>query len=300
MDSFVRNVWSQRMRCFPCHTPYELDENNPKHKKPIENQQKFAEQYGEELANRIKFFQETPEATLELLIQRSREAADDELPLLNLKDPTNSLLVRKPTSKLPQKDESGQLIVPSSSEPIAHMGGLKMHLDDQSYKSFIAWIQDYARVVGNEYTSVGDLPMDNWYATQVVLKLKEAPANWAVGVPVQMFVYSWDETSNSWQDEPLAFTQGTVTPRRMVNGALFKLAPTDARELAAWDRNDSTLARGKYLVKTYVDFEGRIANDPTMFLGQEAYVGQTEILKARWREGFLRAQTISAKDWAKE
>src|SRR5262245_48639756 len=25
LDSFVRNVWSQRMRCFPCHTPFELD-----------------------------------------------------------------------------------------------------------------------------------------------------------------------------------------------------------------------------------------------------------------------------------
>ena len=23
VDSFVRNVWSQRMRCFPCHTPHE-------------------------------------------------------------------------------------------------------------------------------------------------------------------------------------------------------------------------------------------------------------------------------------
>ena len=32
LDSFTRNVWSQRMRCFPCHTPYEIDDNNPKHK----------------------------------------------------------------------------------------------------------------------------------------------------------------------------------------------------------------------------------------------------------------------------
>ena len=35
LDSFIRNVWSQRMRCFPCHTPAELDSGNPMHKKPI-------------------------------------------------------------------------------------------------------------------------------------------------------------------------------------------------------------------------------------------------------------------------
>ena len=30
VDSFVRNVWSQRMRCFPCHTPNEIDPENPR------------------------------------------------------------------------------------------------------------------------------------------------------------------------------------------------------------------------------------------------------------------------------
>ncbi len=34
LDSFIRNVWSQRMRCFPCHTPEEIDASDPKHVKP--------------------------------------------------------------------------------------------------------------------------------------------------------------------------------------------------------------------------------------------------------------------------
>ncbi len=46
LDSFVRNVWSQRMRCFPCHTPNEIDPNNPQHAKPKENHRKFVKQYG--------------------------------------------------------------------------------------------------------------------------------------------------------------------------------------------------------------------------------------------------------------
>ncbi len=117
---------------------------------------------------------------------------------------------------------------------MAHMGGLKMHPDDQSYKSFIAWIQDYAHVVGNRYTSVEELPADNWYASKLVVKLTEAPTDWPVGMPVQLFVHAWNDKSESWNSEPIAFTQGTVTPRRVVNGALFLLAPEDSPEAVPW------------------------------------------------------------------
>ncbi len=300
VDSFVRNVWSQRMRCFPCHTPYELDENNPRHQKPIENQKKWAQQYGEELTNRIRIFKETPEATLQYMIERSRSAPQGEIPLLNLEDPRNSLIVLKPTSKLPMKDEEGKLLVPVPGEPMAHMGGLKMHKDDQSYKSFIAWIQDYAHVVGNRYTSVEELPADNWYASKLVVKLTEAPTDWPVGMPVQLFVHAWNDKSESWNSEPIAFTQGTVTPRRVVNGALFLLAPGDSREAVPWGRENASLPRGQYLVKAYVDAQHRLAENPTVLLGDEEFVGQAEIKKARWREGFLRAEKVSANDLAKE
>ncbi len=226
VDSFVRNVWSQRMRCFPCHTPHELDESNPKHKTPIQKQQEFAEQYGQELARRIRIFQETPEATMQHLIERSRNTPEGELPLIDLQNPQKSLLVMKPTSKLPGKDDAGKLLVPSAGEPVSHMGGLKMHPDDQSYKSFIAWIQDYARVVGDRYASVEELPADNWYPSKLVLRVAGAPEEWPIGIPVQLFVYSWNASDQSWESEPIAFTQGTVTPRRMVNGSLFLLAST--------------------------------------------------------------------------
>src|SRR5262249_5636079 len=33
LDSFVRNVWSQRLRCYPCHTPFELDATAQQHPK---------------------------------------------------------------------------------------------------------------------------------------------------------------------------------------------------------------------------------------------------------------------------
>ena len=105
-------------------------------------------------------------------------------PCLTCKDPRQSLLVVKPMSKLPKKKADGKFESPSSTDPVSHMGGLKMHPDDQSYKSFVTWMQDYANVVENRYASVDELPADNWYASQMVLKVKAAPADWPRGIPV--------------------------------------------------------------------------------------------------------------------
>ena len=43
VDAFVRQVWSHRMRCFPCHTPHEIDDDNPKHKNARKNMKKMEE-----------------------------------------------------------------------------------------------------------------------------------------------------------------------------------------------------------------------------------------------------------------
>ena len=76
LDSFVRNVWSQRMRCFPCHTPFELDAVSQQHPKARETHRQFEEQFGQ----RMNFFKETPEATLRQLIVSSRKPAKGHLP----------------------------------------------------------------------------------------------------------------------------------------------------------------------------------------------------------------------------
>ena len=129
LDSFVRNVWSQRMRCFPCHTPNELDAENPMHKKPIERHQDFVKQYGA----RMNIFKESPSETLRSLIASSRirdgrqSVKDDQLPLINLEEPVMSLLIQKPIAKLPAKNSDGKIGEPSSKMPVSHMGGIKMH-----------------------------------------------------------------------------------------------------------------------------------------------------------------------------
>lgn len=297
VDSFARNIWSQRMRCFPCHTPHEIDPSNPRHKAALKTRKKLEQDYGSEGLARLDLFQKSPEATLNFLLNASRETPNGQLPIINLKNPLKSLLLLKPTSKLPTKKADGSFENPSSSEPVSHLGGLKMHPDDQSYKSFAAWLQDYAKVVGNEYTSVEDLPADNWQATQLVLRLNSLPEDWSVGVPVQLFLHAWDARKKTWEPKPMAFTQGTVTPRGMVNGALFLLTPrkgqTDGKEL-------TTLERGEYLVKVYVDLKGRLAQDPALLLGEDDFQGQTVLNNSRWREGFRQAKQISGTSLKKQ
>ena len=70
------------------------------------------------------------------------------------------MILLKPTSRLPEK-VNGIRKKASNADPVSHMGGLKMHVDDQSYKAFVAWLEDYARVVGGTYQSVEELPGDN-------------------------------------------------------------------------------------------------------------------------------------------
>jgi hypothetical protein len=301
VDSFVRNAWSQRMRCFPCHTPHEIDPSNRRHKAAVKSQREFKLKYSEEILSRLPIFKKTPEETLQYLIEKSRTPRKGEPPLINLQNPSQSLLVLKPTSKLPPKNAAGKIELPNSSETLYHMGGLKMHPDDQSYKSFISWIQDYANVVGNRYAAVEDLPADNWHASQLVLKLSSTPEDWPLGVPVQLFLHAWNEQAAAWEADPLAFTQGTVTPRKMAMGSLFMLAPrNEAGQSRKWDTEHAKLDPGRYLVKVYVDSQRQLSKNPTLLLGQEDFAGQTEIQTARWREGFRYGKMISADDLQRE
>ena len=293
VDSFVRNVWSQRMRCFPCHTPHEIDPENPRHQVAVKKRKEFGEQYGEEMLQRLAIFRETPEETLEYLIESSLSTPADQLPLINLAYPAESLLVQKPMSKLPKKKADGTFEAPTYRFPLSHMGGLKLHPNDQSYKSIVGWITDYAKVVDGQYKSVDELPADNWHPSQLVVRLKNAPEAWQVGAIVQLFVHGWNAEQSAWTAEPIAFTQGTVTPRRMVNGALFLLGTDDSRA-RGW-LEEAKLPAGRYLVRVYLDGEGKISNDPAALLSVSDFQGEVEIAKARWRPRFRFAEVVDGE-----
>ncbi len=228
------------------------------------------------------------------LITSSRKRSSQRLPMLNLQQPSKSLLILKPTAKVPQKLPDGSFDKPSSIDPVSHMGGLKMHVDDQSYKAFLAWISDYAKIVGQEYQNSDDLPRDNWYPSKHVLRVKDVPEGWPAMSRVQLFVHGFDEASGQWRDQPIAFTQGLVTPRRMVNGSLFLLKSDGIND--DWDSSGVTLPRGRYLIKVFYDSGETLASDPTAFLGSDDYQGSLET-HGVWREGFKDAKVVSATEF---
>ncbi|MCA9212879.1 MAG: hypothetical protein KDB27_07440 [Planctomycetales bacterium] len=286
LDSFVRNIWSQRMRCFPCHTPGELDPDNPMHAKPIERHKEFVAQHGA----KMNIFKETPEKTLRSLAASSRTHRKDRLPLINLENPLQSLLILKPTSKLPAKGDDGKIGKPSSQIPVSHMGGIKMHKDDHSYKAFAAWLQDYAKSTSGEYKNGESLPKDNWYPTQHVVRIKGL-TDWPNLATVQIFVHRWDTETESWSKEPVAFTQSKVTPRKIVNGVLFVLAQDDSRK--ELESTGETLLPGKVQLRLHLDHEDALSSDPTLFLNANP-PDATAIIEAEFNQGFKNADIVEA------
>ena len=286
VDSFERNVWSQRMRCFPCHTPNEI---GPKQKVAKEKFDGWYEKYGDQML----IFKKTPEKTLRYLVEESKKTKDGHLPLLNLETPAKSLLVLKPMSKIPPKE--GERRSPTYREPVYHMGGLKIHENDHSHKAFLNWIEDYAKTANSQYKTANELPSDNWFPTQRILRMKEVPESWEVGATAQMFVFAKNDR-DEWSSKPVAFTQGTVTPRRILNGALIMLAPTQTAEYKKWKLRHNKLPPGDYKIKVFLDAEDQLADDPTALLTQSQFVGDTTIKRAKWRNGFQKAEWISGNE----
>ena len=285
IDSFVRNIWSQRMRCFPCHTPAELDRNNPLHKKPIQRHRDFVKQYGA----RMNIFKGTAEETMRSLIGSSRKQRDNRLPLINLAEPENSLLILKPTAKVPTKDDDGKMRAPSSEIPISHMGGIKMHRGDQSYKAWLHWLTDYAASVSGDYASTDSLPDDNWFPTEHVIRIKAIPEAWPNLATVQVFVHRWDDERDCWEEAPIAFTQSLVTPRKMVNGSLFVIAKPEQRETL--NPAGVSIDPGRVQLRVYLDRDGRLAESPTSLLNDRD-PDASKVIDAKFRVGFKNADII--------
>jgi hypothetical protein len=298
VDSFKRNIWSHRMRCFPCHTPYEIDDANPKHKQARQRLKKMKENNGVKFTSRLKLFKKTPEATMEAWIESSRDPAPDRLPLINIEAPVNSLIVLKPSARLPKQISKGKFEKPSAVMPVSHLGGIKMHKDDFSYKSFIAWIQDYADVVNGEYTAIADLPADNWHPSKHMIMLNHAPKDWPNMTPVQLFVHRWDAKKNAWAKTPIAFTQGKVTPKKAVFGALSLLRDEASENAADWTADDPTLQPGNYLIKVYLDSDNTLQENPIAFLDDKHFRGQIEI-QAHWGKTFPKRELVNGENLRK-
>jgi hypothetical protein len=256
LESFEQNVWAMRFRCMNCHT--EGTPQNDKHRKEHGDKVAWVKKAG-------------AEATMEYLIGSK---------LIDIEAPEKSLLLRKPLGE------------------VKHEGGTKFAPGDQGYKGFRAWVEDVAAVRGGKHVKASDLPPKDdgplRFGTELWLRLENTPPAWAEKL-LQVNVYAWDPAREAWESEPVATSDRMVSGRgRAWQHTLTLLAPAGSERAKVWKAKPPRLPPGRYLVKVYVDRDGRLAKDWKAALGDAEYEGQAE-LQARWREGYGAMATLDAR-----
>jgi mono/diheme cytochrome c family protein len=210
------------------------------------------------------------EATLEYL--RSSK-------LIDLEKPERSLLLLKPLND------------------VKHGGGRKFLPGDQGYKAFRAFLEDYARTVGDRYADASSLPKPHstrsQFGTDIWLKLENTPPDWGDHL-LQVDVYPWDDRKGDWEAAPIASSdRGVWGKGKLWQHNLTLLADKASDRAVKWKSMRPTLPAGRYLVKVYVDRGDRLAKDLEAVLGEDDYVGRAEF-ESKWLEGYGRMTTLDA------
>ncbi|MFO0805513.1 MAG: hypothetical protein U0791_20610 [Gemmataceae bacterium] len=245
IDSFESNVWSLRFRCMNCHT-----EGTPQN-------DKLRKEHGDGVA---WFKKGGPAATMDYLLASK---------LINWDDAEKSLLLTKPLGT------------------VKHGGGIKFAPGDQGYKAMRAWIDDVIAIKKGTYAKPADLPLKEKFVshgTEIWFKLQNTPDAWGDKL-LQVNIHAWDEAAKSWEADPIATSDRVVFGKgKLWQHTLTLLAEPGSKRSRMWDRRAS-LPAGKYLVKVYVDSEGKTKRDWKAKLGDAEFAGQVEV-QGRWAEGY--------------
>jgi hypothetical protein len=254
LASFENTIWAMRFRCMGCH-----QEGTPENQKNVK-------EYGERVA---WMKADGPQATLDYL--RTTK-------LINLDDPEMSLLLLKPLGA------------------VKHGGGKKFIQGDEGYKAFREFIEDYVKTVRDQYAKADELPADDGlerFGTDAWLKLSNTPPEWGDKL-LQVDLYAWDAAKNDWRSEPIATSdRGVWGKGKLWQHNLSLMAPRGSEQAQAWRTGKPALPRGRYRIKVYVDFRGRLADDWKAKLGPDDYVGQAEVESA-WPVGYGSMTEVDA------
>ena len=199
--------------------------------------------------------------------------------LVTPRAPEQSLLLRKPTNQ------------------VKHGGGQKMLVGDMVYKGFRAWLEEYAKTVGDKYAAVGDLPKetptpitagsDHW------VKITNTLPAWGDRL-LQVTVFAWDETKKTWESSPCAMSDRAVFGKgKLWQHNLVLLAAPDSPRAGALRGGKSSLPAGRYLLRVHVDLQCRHEKDWMAALGKSEFMGEKEI-EGRWSEGYGNMTILDA------
>ena len=153
--------------------------------------------------------------------------------LLDLDAPEKSLILRKP------------------SEQVAHIGGRKILIGDETYTRWIGWIRDYARASKDGYATTSDLPAtppesdvttDCWVRVELPSSFDDAA--------VSIEIFAWDAAKSAWGSTRIASAS-----RHAMKGwqqTLYLHAPRGS-ELATDFEKSRALRKGRYQVRVFAD-----------------------------------------------
>lgn len=246
LASFEQTVWALRFRCMNCHT-----EGTPQNDKHVK-------EHGE----RVAWVKKTPKATMDYLLGNK---------LIDPSDPEKSLLLQKPLGK------------------VKHEGGIKFAPGDQGHKAFRQWVEDVAALKAGKYKMAAGLPAQATgplqFGTEAWLKLENTPPAWGDKL-LQVDVYAWDDKAGAWEPRPIATSDRIVWGKgKLWQHTVTLLAERGSDRAKQWAGGNPTLPAGRYLLKAYVDADGRLAKDWTAALSEADYVGQVEV-RAGWKVGY--------------
>ncbi len=199
--------------------------------------------------------------------------------LIDADNPENSLLLRKPLNTA------------------KHGGGQKFLPGDQGYKAYRTFLDDYAKVVKDQYADAAALPPPDdgplRFGTDIWLKLTNTPPAWADRL-VQVDVYAWDAGTKAWEPSPVATTDRKVWGQgKLWQHNLTLLAAKGSDRATAWKSAPPALTKGRYLLKVYVDGADRLAADWKAVLVDRDYAGQVEVA-SDWPAGYGKMTAADA------
>jgi hypothetical protein len=251
LESFTNSVWAMRFRCMSCHI-----EGSAENKKLVA-----------ENGERVAWFKTGgPEATLKYLMESK---------LIDTKEPEKSLLLRKPLGE------------------VKHGGGIKFQPGDEGYKAFRGFVEDYSKIVNDKYAKAAELPQKqsrDGFGTDIWLKIANTQPAWGDKY-LQVKLFAWDAAKKAWEAEPVASTDRKVWGQgKLWQHSLTLWAPPGSDRAKAFQTR-AALPQGKYLVRVYVDADGKLAKDWTAELGAADFAGEAEVTSA-WPTGYGKMTVV--------
>ncbi|GAC1468005.1 MAG: hypothetical protein NVSMB9_10220 [Isosphaeraceae bacterium] len=199
-----------------------------------------------------------PEATMTYMLDKG---------LIDPDAPEESLLLTKPTMQ------------------VKHGGGQKMVVGDRAYKRFRHFLEDYAAIVSEKYTTAGQLPEQDREVSatsEVWLKVEGVPARFDAML-LQADVYRRE--GNGWSKERWASADRQIHGQGELWQSTLSLTAPRGSERAEEIRRKPTLPPGRYLVRLYVDQKGDLGRDYRREMGKEQFVGEVEV-ESQWPEDY--------------